>query len=346
MKTMHAIVMDGPRQLQVREFPKPTPGPGEVLVRIRACALCTWEQRSYTGQQANRFPFVGGHEFAGIVEAVGEGISPTDVQVGDHVAPGVTPCGHCYYCRRGLDTGCKEIYGRPEYAGIFGPWGLSEYKIVPLKGIYKLAPDLPLEEGALSEPLSCAIHGIKRARITLGEDVVVIGAGPMGLLNMLVLQHIGARVIMAELDPGRAAKAKAMGAAMVINPAQEDPVARIKELTDGRGADAVIIAHGSEKTDTMAYQMVRKLGRVVLFAAAHPPVSLGMMDHNYIHNNELEIIGTVNKDAGDFALATRLLSERIINVKPLVSELVPYDDPVRAFERSLSLETYRVVVTF
>src|SRR3982074_613381 len=127
--TMQAGVLVGTRALELRTFEVPRPGPGQALVCVRATALCTWEQRTYQGIQDIKTPFVGGHETAGIIAAVGEGVRLFNV--GDHVALGPVACDECYFCRRGYPARCEQSFGRISIDGAWGPWGLAEYKIVP-----------------------------------------------------------------------------------------------------------------------------------------------------------------------------------------------------------------------
>jgi threonine dehydrogenase-like Zn-dependent dehydrogenase len=172
-KTMMAGVLVAPLSLELRSLPLPRPGRGEVLVRVKATALCTWEQRTYQGIQHVKTPFVGGHETAGIVVEVGDGVRL--LSVGDHVALGPVACDECYYCRRGLPARCEQNVARFELNDTWGPWGLAEYKLVPARAAFVVPDDLSFDEAALAEPVSCVVHSVVRAA-ELGDDVVVIGA--------------------------------------------------------------------------------------------------------------------------------------------------------------------------
>jgi threonine dehydrogenase-like Zn-dependent dehydrogenase len=340
--TMQAGVLVAPLSLELRSFRVPKPGPGQVLVRVRATALCTWEQRTYQGIQAIKTPFVGGHETAGTVVALGDGVQL--LGVGDRVALGPVACDECYYCRRGLPARCEQFVARFVLDETWGPWGLAEYKLVPARAAFVVPPDLSFEEAALAEPVSCVVHSVRALQPELGDDVVVIGAGPMGLLNALVLKCRGARVIVCELDAARRDKARALGAHVVLDPAVGDPVAAVKGLTGGRGADAVVAAAGSARVDELAFALVGKAGKVVLFASAHPSLPLSV-DHNLIHKNEVDVLGVEGKDVDDFRIAVRLLSERLIDVRPLIDALVPLTQLEEAFQRAIRPDSYRIVVT-
>jgi threonine dehydrogenase-like Zn-dependent dehydrogenase len=341
-REMRAGVLVAPRTLELRAYPVPLPGPGQALVQVKATALCTWEQRTYQGIQDIKTPFVGGHETAGIVAALGDGVRL--VKVGDHVALGPVACDECYYCRRGFPARCEQVLGRFSLDGAWGPWGLAEYKLVPARAMFVVPPDLSFEEASLAEPVSCVVHSTRALGTELADDVVVVGAGPMGLLNLLVLKRRGARVIVCELNALRRARALDLGADAALDPATGDLVAQVKELTGGRGADAVVAAVGSARVDELAFSLVARTGKVVLFASAHPSPPLGI-DHNLVHKNELKVVGVEGKSVEDFLIAVKLLSNRLIDVRPLIDRCVPLVDLEIAFELAVRPDTYRIVVT-
>src|SRR6266849_2556157 len=192
-ETMRTAVFVAPREVEFRELPIPEPGDGHVVVGLRATALCTMEQRIYLGKQRVPLPC----ELAGVVENVGD--VRCDFKVGQRVALGPVSCGQCEYCRRGYDARCLTGFTRTSYRGIPGGWGLCEFRPCLPAALYPIADHVSFEEAALSEPLSCAVHAIRAMNPDLGRDVVVIGAGPMGLFNVLVARRRGARVIVSEL---------------------------------------------------------------------------------------------------------------------------------------------------
>jgi threonine dehydrogenase-like Zn-dependent dehydrogenase len=341
---MRVAVMTGVREVELWELPKPRPNLGEVLIKSKACALCTWEQRTYTGVAQGRFPFAGGHEYSGLVEEIGEG-TRTELKVGDLVTVGASSCGQCYYCRRGEETKCQWMYaaGR-EYEELWGPMGLAEYRIAPVEKVYRHCPDLPYVEAALSEPTACVVHAQRRLRIELAEDVLVIGAGTMGLLNMLVAKARGTRVMVSELDPKRCERAAELGAHKVFNPKQVDMPQAVKDATHGRGADVVIVAIGNAAANKQALQAVGPLGRVMMFAAAHPSEEV-CVDPNWLHRDQVVLTGSVSGDVHGFRVATKLLSNRLIDVAPLIQKTMPLDKVKEALELAVTPGTYRVVVT-
>jgi 2-desacetyl-2-hydroxyethyl bacteriochlorophyllide A dehydrogenase len=340
--SMRVGIMAGVRDIAVRDVDVPQPGPGEILVRLHATAICTWEQRSYSGAQHNTFPFVGGHESAGEIAAFGPGVT-SELQVGDRVALGPSSCGKCHWCLTGQDRACKQHYaGSVRYGDAWGPGGFAEYKSHPADGVYPVG-DAAYDEAALSEPLACALHATRMLGIYVGEDVVVLGAGVMGLMNVVAAKKRGARVIVSEIDAERLARAKRMGADEVIDASKADPVARVKELTGGRGAEAVIAAIGHEKANEQGLAMVADRGRYVLFAAAHPEPPL-TVSPNELHNRETGVIGVVSKDKQDFYAATRLIRHGQVDLSPLIDVRYPLEQVGAAMDHAIKPGTYRVIV--
>jgi 2-desacetyl-2-hydroxyethyl bacteriochlorophyllide A dehydrogenase len=334
--------MAGVRDVGVEDIPIPNPGPGEILVRLRATAICTWEQRSYSGAQDNKFPFVGGHESAGEVSAIGPG-TQTDLQVGERVALGPSSCGRCHWCLTGQDRACQMHYGGAvKYGAAWGPGGFAEYKAQPADGVYRVG-EAPFGTAALSEPLSCALHANRLLDHRVGRDVVVLGAGVMGLMNVTAAKQYGCRVIVSELDPGRLQMAKRMGADELIDASQEDPVARVKELTEGRGAEAVIAAIGHDNANKQGMAMLSDGGRFVLFAAAHPEPAFTFAP-NEMHNRETGVLGVVSKEKQDFYAATRLIRYGLVDLSPLIDVRYPLEEVHAALEHAVKPGTYRVIV--
>jgi 2-desacetyl-2-hydroxyethyl bacteriochlorophyllide A dehydrogenase len=346
---MTMAVFTAPGEIEYRKIARPEPQPHQVLVRLKAAAICTVEQRAWAGGRAGMgYPFVGGHEVSGEVVAVGDKVLQ-DFKPGDKIVLGVgSDCGACFYCRRGENQRCVygwDIYGQyvEQYVDIRGMWGFSEYRVVNENELFKAQGDTPFEELALAEPLACVIHSMRMLDIRLGDDMVIIGAGPMGMLNMLVGNRLGARTIVSELQPARLEKALQMGAHAVVNAAEEDAVEKVKALTGGRGAKFVIAAIGSGAVNEQAMGMLDRGGRFVLFASAHPGAPLEL-DPNKVHSKEYVISGTVGKDPEDLRIAAKMLSQGMIDVGPLVETTLPFDRLGEALDLASQPNTYRVVV--
>lgn len=341
---MRVGVMTGPGAIEIREVPVPRPGVNEVLVRVRATAICTWEQRSYSGQQENKFPFIGGHEIAGEVVELGPGVS-SEIVMGQAVTIGSAACGQCHWCRSGRDRMCPQHYaGVARYGDAWGPGGFAEYKVHPASGIYPIPGQASWEAISLAEPLSCALHAVAQLDVRVADDAVVLGAGVMGLMNVVALKKHGARVIVSEIDPDRLAKARELGADITIDATSEDPIARVRELTQGRGAEHVIVAIGSGKANEQAMAMLADRGRLVLFASAHPMTPLEI-DPNEMHNRETGVIGSLSSEQADFQAAARLIGLGQVDLRPLIQRSFPLTDLAAALDASVEPGTYRMIVT-
>jgi L-iditol 2-dehydrogenase len=340
--SMRVGVMAGVRDISLLDVAVPEPGPGEVLVRLRATAICTWEQRTYSGAQHNTFPFVGGHEIAGEVAAIGASTS-TDLAIGERVALGPSSCGRCHWCLTGQDRACKSHYaGAVKYGAAWGPGGFAQYKAHPADGVYRVG-DTPFETAALAEPLSCALHANRLLGHRVGGDVVVLGAGVMGLMNVIAASQYGCRVIVSEVDPVRLQMAGRLGADELIDATRVDPVARVRELTEGRGAEAVIAAIGHQKANEQGLAMLSDRGRYVLFAAAHPEPEFTFAP-NEMHNRETGVFGVVSKEKQDFYAATRLIRYGLVDLSPLIDIRFPLEELAAALEQAIKPGTYRVIV--
>lgn len=333
-------------KVEIQEFEKPEPGRGEVLVKIKACAICTWEQRIFKGIARMPLPFIGGHEASGVIEKLGEGVNEKKWVVGQKVVLRLlNTCGECYYCRKGEQNLC-EMIGKKSQTGlpIAGPGGMSQYLIVPSTQLFKISEEISFVKASLSEPLACVIHSVERAQIVIGDDVVVIGAGIMGMLHMMLAKRRAARVIMCEIDEERRELAMKLGADVVLNPGEGDFVSRVKELTEGRGADVVFNTTAISEVAETATKLAGMTGRVVFYSSIHPdkPISISP---GYIHNSEIVVTGSVSPSIEDFQKSTKLLSSGIIDPEAVISAVVPFEKVQEALEKSVVPGTYRVIVT-
>ncbi|MEA4884868.1 MAG: zinc-binding dehydrogenase [Clostridia bacterium] len=345
-----AAVIVAQERVEMREIDMPAPKRGEVLVRQKAVALCTLEQRFFTGVFP-RYPGCWGHEVSGIVEAIGPD-THTPLKVGDHVARGGgSACGECHECAVGQDSFCpaekerlqkQQNTGRPD--GIAGIFGMSEYASVDPHDLVKMSESIPFEEAALAEPIACAVNSADKLDIELGQTVVVIGAGAMGLANVLVARARGAFVVVSDLDPNRRAHALKAGAHAVLDPINDDIVEQLKAVNDGRGADVVIVAIGVKPANDDALRLLAPHGKMMLFASAHPAVPISI-DPNFVHRSGIWITGSTSKNRKALYQAALLISRGIIDVKPMIEKVMPLDEAQQAFEEAIKADTYRIVIT-
>lgn len=343
---MKAAVITDEKKVEILEVRKPVPREGEILVNVKACALCTWEQRTFLRIAKMPLPFLGGHEMTGVIESVGEGVDKDEFPIGQKVAVrSFNSCGRCYYCRQGKENLCINAH-KPEanpHKEINGPGGLGQYLVAKPKDIFKLPNSLPFEYGAFTEPLACVVNSMKQAQVELGNDVVVVGAGIMGLLHVMVSKLRGARVIVSELDPTRRDKALEAGADIVFDPSKENFVEKVKSLTEGRGADVIFNTTAIAKVAEEAVQGLGKTGRIVMYSSIHPdkPISVSP---NWIHNTQVVITGAVSPSVESFHISSILLSKGLIVPDKLISAKFPLDEAQKAFEEAVKPDTYRIVV--
>lgn len=344
---MKVVAITAERKTEIFDIEKPKPAAGQVLIRIHACALCTFEQRVFTQTTKKALPFVGGHEFAGLIEELGEGVNPEDYPIGAKVAVRVLQsCGTCYYCRHGQENLCTKAYAKSSAAaGKLNPSGLGEYIAVNINQVYFLSDDTPYEQAVFVEPFACVLNSIERGHIELGDDVVVIGGGIMGILHVIAAKMSGARVILSEPDASRAEMARKFGADIILNPKEVDVVAKVKEITGGEGANVVFNTTAIAAIAAQAVSMTAMMGRCIFYSSIHPDEPIEVSP-NSIHNSEVIITGSKSPSIKAFDTSARILSKGIVDLTPLLTESYEKEAADTAFERACSMDTYRVMVKF
>ncbi len=338
MQTMRVAVLRAPRQVEIEERPKPQPGRGEVLVRTKACALCSLERRLYTGAQVIMYPLVGGHEVSGIVEELGEGVL-TPFEVGEHVVLDLlNRCGECWYCRTGHSNHCVNMWRKENH--ILG--GLAEYISVPSKQVFAIDRNVSFPEAALTEPLSDCIHSLMRTHLSPEMKVLVIGAGTMGLLHLAVLKHYGMTALVSDMEDDKLQVAASMGADYVFDRNDSTLEHHLKEAGIG-GADVVIVTAPGEQAIGESFRAVGPQGVIVLFASQPEGTNI-CVDANLVHYKEVTITGSESRTEKDFLQAVAMQNSRDLYLAPLVSQVMPLEDIALAFETSLDVSKFRIVV--
>jgi len=341
--TYKRAVFVEPRHIRFDDLPIPEPGLRQALVRVRACALCTWEQRSYTGEESF-YPLSSGHEIAGELVAIHDAAF-TDAKIGDRVVASMLfRCGSCESCRRGMDNVCDN--NRKAYRGrdVVGPAGLAEYVLVQDYQLYRASNDVPFEELCLAEPLACVIRSVRKAAVERGDRVVVIGAGIMGLLHLMLAKQAGAMVYVSETNGERSALALDMGADGVIDARNDSFVEKVKELTMGYGADVVFCAVSVAAAVEQAVEVAAKGGRVHVYASIHPRGTRICVDPNLFHSKEIVLTGTMSQDRDDMRQAVQMISGRRVDLRPLISLSFPLAQLEEALQAAIRPDTYRVIV--
>ena len=347
---MKCVVSTGPKQIEIREVERPKPGYNQVLVKVGSCNICTWEQRVYAGEYPYMYPFNGGHEACGVIEEIGENVIPEAFPIGAKVAvKTLDACGCCYYCRHGAPNLCTHKLRRSAsntpYEGIKNLGGFSEYIAIDIAGIYFLNPDTPIHRGIFAEPLACVVNSVNVAKPELGEDVVVIGGGIMGMLHVQVAKLRGCRVILSEPDEKRRNLAKEFGADILINPKEVDPVEEVKRITGGRGADVVFNTTAIPAVGQQAVNMCGYLGRVVMYSSQHPDAPI-QVSPNWLHSSQAIITGTVSPSVLSFEQSVNLLNKNLIETDKLFYGSFPVEQAKEAFDTAIRPDTYRCAIDF
>ncbi len=314
---MKSYVLVEPGNIDCRELSSPVPAPGEVLIDIKAALTCGTDLKTYRrGHPKIPLPSPFGHEFSGTVAAVGDGVC--DFSVGDAVmAVHTAPCGQCPDCLEGLENLCATLM-ETKVLGAFSEQILLPAHIVK-QNLYPKPQQLSFEEAAFLEPLACVVYGDMVQPIIPGQSLLIIGAGPIGLLFLLLAKARGAgRVIVAGRRADRLQLARELGADEVIDVQSTDPLARIHELTAGRGVAQVIECTGVPQVWEDSVQMVRKGGRVLLFGGCASGTKVSF-DTARLHYDQIRLDGAFHFTPEAVRRARELLVEGVLDVGPLIS---------------------------
>ena len=340
---MKAVVFYGEGDLRYQEVETPHARPGEVVVQTKACGVCATDVKILAGESTPRsLPTILGHEVAGVVHEVGDGVKGQEVGQRVAVYP-IASCGECFFCRRGRHSLCLHEFGLGH--GIDG--GFAEYvripeRLVKLGGVVPIENSLAFELAAMAEPLSCCLSAFGSAGVGRGDWVAIIGAGPLGLLHLLVAVSRGIRPIVVDIIPDRLERARQMGAEQVIDSGKSDPVQVVRSLT-GIGADLVIAALGATEVMEKSLPMVRKGGVFNIFGGPPPGSSL-IMDPRWLHYGEIVLTGTFGSSLPDFRQALRLISAGAVKVGPVISHRVGLDGLLEAVQKARSRDLLKAVV--
>ncbi|RKX88907.1 MAG: Zn-dependent alcohol dehydrogenase [Spirochaetes bacterium] len=342
---MKIAVMTNPGELEFQERVIPSFGDTEVLVRIKAVGLCTWEQKFYKGI-AGSYPFLGGHEISGIVEGVGENVAQ-NLKKGDQVVvASLTRCGECHYCRRGLDNLCENTGSdsNPDSDGLWGPGGFSEYFLARGYEVYKISDNADLETGTLAEPLACVLRSIDRSRLEVGDTALILGGGVMGLLHLLLAKQRGTNIIVSEPDISRREKALKLGADLVVDPINEDLKKLVEEYTEGRGAETVFFTAGGKNAINGGLECLVPNGTMIIYGGTGAEDQI-TLDPKIFHYNEIYLTGVTKHTKDTFRRAAELISSGILPLEELISEQYPFEKIAEGFDRAGAMDTFRVIVT-
>ena len=348
-KTMHAGVYRDKGVVRVEEVPVPEVGPGEVLVKVAACGICGTDIKKIFHRYVEP-PQILGHELAGTVVAVGSGV--TKFRPGDRVMSfHHIPCGKCFYCERRLFSQCKQYKTTGLTAG-FTPngGGFAEYvKAMPWvaeRGVIPLPDNVSFEEATFLEPINTIVKAVQKARVSAGETVLIAGCGPIGLQLLMIAKHFGARIFTSDPISQRREKSLSLGAIESFDPTSGKLVAEVKSRTEGRGADAVLVAVAHPTVVEEALAAARPGGRVLLFAA-NDPVTRIEFPASAVGIDEKEILGSYSAAVDIQEMAADLVLSRKLPVMDIVTHRFPLARIQQALELAArpTVDSLKVLIT-
>lgn len=328
---MKAGLLKAPNELSYETVEDPSLGEGDILIRVKAATICGTDVRIFRGRKTAgiRYPSILGHEFAG--EVVSNG-GHAQFACGDAVCvcPAI-PCGHCDYCKRGHENICQNLTAIGyEIDGAFAEYIRIPARAVLSGNVLPLPAHVGWERAALVEPLSCVLNGQEKIEVGVGDTVVVLGSGPIGLLHVKLARHAGAyKIIVSEPSASRREAALEAGADVVVDPVNEDLRAIVRSHTNGLGADKLIVAIGVTKLANDALSLVRHRGKVSLFAG-FSAAEMATMDVNLIHYNELVITGSFGLNRLQFEQSLNMIASGQIEVGSMLTHRFELKDIAEA----------------
>jgi len=345
---MLAAVYHGPQDLRVEEVPIPQIQSDELLVKVQAASICGTDLRIFHGNHRMYSPGtvrIPGHEVVGTIAEVGSQL--TGFTVGERVliAPNMG-CGHCAQCVSGNNNLCATY----DAIGVTIDGGFAEYVRVPANAIrqgnvIRVSESVDPAVAALMEPFACVLRGQNAVHIRPGEVVLVIGAGPIGVMHIKLAKVRGAgRVIVSEPVADRAKQAAGMGADRVVNPIQEDLQTVLNQESDGRGADVIIVAAPVHAAQESALTLAAINGRINFFGGLPKNRPTITFDSNLVHYKELVITGTTACSTNDCWEATRIVNSGLIDLSDLVSQRYPLREAVKAFAAAEDRKSLKIVL--
>lgn len=346
---MKAQVFRGVNQLSYEEVPKPDIGEDEVLVQVKVVGLCQSDIKKIC-YPLYEPPRIFGHETAGEIAAVGSAV--TGWQVGQRVVVlHHIPCMHCEYCLNDNFSMC-EVYKNITTTAGFSPsgGGFADYVKVPghivtRGGLVEIPEDISFEQASFVEPTNCCLKAVTKADIKPGQTVLITGAGPIGLMFVMLVNYVGGRAITTDLLPTRIEKAKQVGAAAAFDARDPDLATKIQDLTNGMGVDVSLLAVPSDKAFFQALDCTRKGGKILFFAEFPDEVEIPI-NPNVLYRREIDLIGSYSSSFRLQKQSADIIFNKRIDVDALVSDRYPLQDLANAVEQAVSPgpETYKILI--
>lgn len=343
---MKAVILEGPNMFSTKEIPMPVIKADELLVKMEKAAICGTDIRILEGKKTKdvRYPSVIGHEICGVISEVGSEVK--GFAVGERVAiANVIPCGSCSSCLNGRENACLNR----QAIGYQFDGGFEEYLAIPgiaiqAGNVVKMPDHVSSTAGALIEPLACCIRGMVNAGTGFNDTVLVVGAGPIGLMHLQLSKIAGAsKVIISEPNQMRRDKAKTLGADVIVDPTSENLSEIVMRETDGLGVDVIIVAIGVPSILNSTINLAKKGGTVCLFAGFAGD-GMSQMSANTIHYNELNICGSTAYKRSDYLAAAEMVKTGKIDLDEIATHVYKLDDFKAAYEKFLDGSGLKIMI--
>ena len=325
-KHMRVAMYYNNRDVRLEEMPRPKIGPGEILVKVIASGICGSDVMEW--YRIRKAPLVLGHEIAGEIVEIGEGVGR--YKIGDRVfVSHHIPCNTCHYCLMGYHTACETLHTTN-----YDPGGFAEYIRIPKlnvdRGVFLLPEELSFEDGVFIEPLACVVRGQRVANLQAGQSVLILGSGISGLLHLLLARTLGAGHIMAtDVSGYRLQKARAFGADAVLHAAEDIPES-VRQINQGRLADLVIVCTGAPVAFHQALKAVDRGGTILCFATTEPDVELSV-PLNEFWRNEIKLMPSYGNSPLDATVAIELIRSGRVPVGKMITHRLPLDKAGHGF---------------
>ncbi len=346
---MKAQVFRGVNQLQYEDVPKPEIAADEVLVQVQVVGLCQSDIKKIKYPLLEP-PRIFGHETAGTIASIGSAVK--DWKIGDRVIVlHHIPCMHCAYCLNENFSMC-EVYKNITTTAGFVPsgGGFAQYVKVPGHivrngGLMRIPDDVTFEQASFVEPTNCCLKAVKKAQIQPGQTVLVMGAGPIGLMFIMLVKYFGARAIATDLIPSRIEKAVSVGADAAFDARDSELSSKIQAMTQGMGVDVSLLAVPSDKAFFQALDCTRKGGKILFFAEFPDELEIPI-NPNVLYRREIDLMGSYSSSYRVQALAAEIVFDRRIDVDALISDRFPLSDLAEAVDRAVAPtpDTYKILI--
>lgn len=325
---MKAVRYSEPKKFKVTELETPKPKPNQVLIKVATCGVCKTDVHIHEGEFLSEFPLTPGHEFTGTVVEVGDDV--TELQVGDRVAVDNTIlCGHCYYCKRNQPLYCENFYS----LGCTGPGGFAEYVVATHDKVFHIG-DLSFEEAAMIEPTACAVHGLDVINVNPGDDILMFGTGPTGIVLAQLLRHVGAaNLVIVGSDPVKLNLVGRLANAKTVKMDRTDYSVHTNALSEAfpHGFDVVIDATGAVEVLQQCPQFAKFGGKIVVYGVTNEADTMTVSPYE-IFRKELKLIGSFAQ-THCFDRAISYIQLGIVNVKDIVTHRFSLDEFDQALEQ-------------